>query len=167
MRDVLGQYGLDEEVMDKIIDAQNRLLDSPVPIIKLSKRLGIKSVQKSPLGKRTSGRIYRKSGDYIIQTNMGEPWKRRRFTIAHELAHFLLHKDKIGDGITENALYRSGLPSRDEVDANRLAADILMPDAKIQDFINETGTEHVTIASLAKVFGVSVSAMTVRLGIPM
>lgn len=165
MSSELQQYNLGEK--EKIIvEAQSCLLANPVPIIRLSKSFGIAAVKKRTFDKNVSGQIRLVDGDYVIETNKAEPRTRRRFTIAHELAHFLLHKDKIGNGITENTLYRSGLPTQYEVEANRLAADILMPNEKIQEYIDIHGTDQVTIESLAKAFDVSVAAITVRLGIP-
>src|SRR3546814_18529596 len=52
---------------------------------------------------------------------------RRRFSIAHEIAYFALHRNLIGDGVTDDAMYRSNLSSAVEVQANRMAAGILMP----------------------------------------
>ncbi len=162
----LQEYKLGKSIKRKIISAQSHLLAHPVPIIKLAKSLGISAVEKHDLDKNVSGRICLTEDKYVIHTNKAESKARRRFTIAHELAHFLLHRDKIGNGITENTLYRSGLSTRDEIDANRLAAVILMPNEKIEEYIDKYGKSHVTIAGLSNTFGVSVSAMTVRLGIP-
>ncbi len=163
MNTELKKYGLSNDVIEKIVGAQSHLLRYPVPIIKLSKELGIESVEKTMFDKKISGEIRLINGGYFIRTNKTESRKRRRFTIAHELSHFLLHKEKVGNGITENTLYRSNLSTQDEVEANRLAADILMPSEQIQKHIDEVSS---AIGDLAETFDVSVSAMTVRLGIP-
>ncbi len=92
------------------------------------------------------------NGEYAIYSNGKDPKVRRRFTYAHELAHFLLHKEHIGDGLRENPLFRSILSNQQEIEANKLAADILMP----LPILNE----------LAEIFDVSRSAMLIRLGIP-
>src|SRR3546814_2493487 len=64
---------------------------------------------------------------FAIYVNGSHPRVRRRFSIAHEIAHFALHRNLIGDGVTDDAMYRSNLSSAVEVQANRMAADILMP----------------------------------------
>src|SRR3546814_15171584 len=64
---------------------------------------------------------------FAIYVNGSHPRVRRRFSIAHEIAHFALHRNLIGDGVTDDAMYSSNLSSAVEVQANRLAADILMP----------------------------------------
>ena len=67
------------------------------------------------------------SRGYVCFVNNTHSTERQRFTIAHEIAHFILHRDYIGDGITDNGLLRSNLSSEIEIAANRLAADIIMP----------------------------------------
>src|SRR3546814_7195870 len=61
---------------------------------------------------------------FAIYVNGSHPRVRRRFSIAHEIAHFALHRNLIGDGVTDDAMYRSNLSSAVEVQANRMAADI-------------------------------------------
>ena len=165
-KDELSNYGLGHNQKELIKDSHKVLLENPVNIVSLAKQFGIKKVVRSPMNKGISGKIEKREEGYVIITNEAEPKERRRFTIAHELVHFILHKEKIGDGFTENTLYRSGLSSQYEVEANRLAADILMPLNKIEEYISNEGTEKATIAGLAKVFNVSFSAIRVRLGIP-
>lgn len=77
-----------------------------------------------------SGAILRKiDGRYAIYVNARKSRLEEYFIAAHELAHFLLHKEKLdADGrITDRVLFNSGLPHEDELDANRLALWILFP----------------------------------------
>lgn len=115
-----------------------------------------------------SGKIVRSDrhggvSGYAIFVNNNDKRTRQRFTIAHEIAHYLLHKNEIGDGIVEDALYRSGLSNKQEAEANRLAADILMPWHLLNMVMND---QVKTISNLADIFHVSESAMSIRLGIP-
>ena len=102
---------------------------------------------------------------YAIFVNNNHHTHRRRFTIAHEIGHFVLHGDLIGDGIAEDYLLRAdGFPNRIETEANKFAASLLMPrhlmiDYQIQGILS--------IPELAKIFNVSKDAMSIRLlGIP-
>jgi IrrE N-terminal-like domain len=60
----------------------------------------------------TSGSIqrsYDRSGPqtYLIRINGRDPEVRKRFTLAHELAHFLLHKDDLDRAdVVDSAMYR-------------------------------------------------------------
>jgi Zn-dependent peptidase ImmA (M78 family) len=58
-------------------------------------------------------------------------------------------------------MYRSGLPHREEVQANALAADILMPRKKLAEKRSELGDD---VGKLAEAFWVSKQAMEIRLG---
>jgi|LakMenEpi03Aug12_release.lakeMendotaPanAssembly.Ray.scaffolds.fasta_scaffold1239491_2 Zn-dependent peptidase ImmA (M78 family) len=113
-----------------------------------------------------SGKIIKdqnSASGYAIYVNEKHAEVRKRFTIAHEIAHYILHKDLIGNGITDDGLYRSGLSNSVEAAANKLAADILMP----WHLINQAVAEGLdTVALLANHFRVSQTAMAIRLGIP-
>jgi len=86
--------------------------------------------------------------------------------VAHEIAHYLLHRDQIGQGITDDALYRSSLSDSREAEANRLAADILMPRGAIATAVAKIGAveRDELVAKMADEFGVSEIAMRIRLG---
>ena len=85
--------------------------------------------------------------------------------LLHELAHFLLHADQIGTGIADDVLYRSSLSDRREAQANRLAADILMPDDLVRQQVEAAHEKGVgdLVLSLAKEFAVSEAAMRIKL----
>ncbi len=140
----------------------------PIKVIALAHELGLK-VYTSSLGPNVSGMIKKDgrggSSGYAIFANSGHAETRRRFTIAHEVAHYILHRDLIGDGIIEDALLRAeGLNNSLERQANSMAANILMPWHLI-DGARETGT--TTIEGLATLFNVSRDAMSYRvLGVP-
>lgn len=135
----------------------------PVNVVGLANRLGIK-VYDAAWPENISGKIQKdakKGGEsgFAIYVNRAHPNTRKRFTIAHEIAHYVLHEDKIGDGIFDDALYRSGLPEKIEVQANGLAADILMP---WQELVKRT---PAGVHELAELFNVSEQAMSIRLGL--
>ncbi len=106
------------------------LADIPVKLGSLARELGVSAVKIASMKTGVSGQITKEDDKYIIRVNRNEARERQRFTIAHELAHYLLHRqviDQFRDGITDNVLYRSGAPERVEYEANKLAADLVMP----------------------------------------
>ncbi len=141
--------------------------NAPVDIVAIAHNLGI-NVYSACESENLSGKIIKdsklggKSG-YAIFVNSNDSPVRQRFTIAHEIAHFVLHKHEIGDGIVEDALYRSCLSNKKEVEANKFAADILMPWHLINRVMQKP---FENIKELAERFQVSQSAMSIRLGIP-
>ena len=150
----------------KIINTSQ--LKAPVQTVPIAKRLGLKVYRSKPnVWPSDLSGLLRKAPDdpkkFNIYVNGDHHVHRRRFTIAHEIAHFVLHRDLIGRGISDDALYRSGLNNSVEAQANRLAADILMPWHLIDPYI-ENGISDIGV--LADTFKVSKSAMSIRMGVP-
>ena len=144
---------------------QDRL---PVPVVKLAGALGATVYTVSDWPDETSGMIRRDlalGGDqgYVIYVNKQHSPNRQRFTIAHEIAHIVLHADLIGNGITTDGMYRSGLPSSVEWAANRFAGNILMPRHKIEERMAKGIT---SLKALAREFQVSKEAMAIQLDWP-
>ena len=138
----------------------------PIQVTPLANHLGIR-VYHAPWPDEISGKIQRdidRGGEsgFAIFVNKSHAPVRRRFTIAHEVAHYVLHEDKIGDGIFDDAMYRSGLSQQEEVQANALAADILMPRSLVSKMRKLHGDE---IDKLTDIFWVSEPAMKIRLGL--
>ena len=52
------------------------------------------------------GEIKKENGKFIININGVHHYYRQRFTMAHELAHFELHRDLIGEGVDDNIDYK-------------------------------------------------------------
>ena len=91
--------------------------------------------------------------------------------MAHELGHFVLHKDK-GNMFMDKVLFRKSsqeYSSQDvqlEKEANYFAANILMPEKAVRmQFANSLNDfyDDSNIQNLAEKFKVSSSAMTYRL----
>jgi hypothetical protein len=101
---------------------------------------------------------------------------RQRFTIAHELGHLLLHGYKSAHADrTFKVRLRDSHSSEgsvlEEVEANRFAAELLMPAAVIRkrlanhsiEYAPVGGAAEQEIANLAKEFNVSTQALQIRL----
>ncbi|EHH1035571.1 ImmA/IrrE family metallo-endopeptidase [Vibrio parahaemolyticus] len=153
---------LSDSEREMIVNFHNEF---PVKVGALAKSFGI-SVKSSTLDAGISGEIKREDGGFVIRVNRHDVKARQRFTLAHEIAHFLLHKELIGDGIVDDILYRSSLSDRMEAQANRLAADILMPMTFINKKMIELGQyrEEERIEKIATLLEVSITALKYRLG---
>lgn len=145
--------------------ARHQTGDLPVQMVDLAHDLGI-PVFRVPNWPDTLSGMIKKTPDsesgFAIYVNDDHAPTRRRFTIAHECAHAILHPELIGDGITDDALYRSGLSDAVEAQANRLAADILMPRSRLDQLIDRGET---SVSRLAREFWVSEQSMAIRLGV--
>ncbi|WP_259699405.1 ImmA/IrrE family metallo-endopeptidase [Pseudomonas fluorescens] len=137
----------------------------PVAVGAIAKDLGL-TILKSTMPGSISGEIRETEGVITIKVNRHDVKERQRFTIAHEIAHFLLHRERLAGGITDDVLYRSRLSDDLEREANRLAADIIMPASLIQEALIMHGTlkpddRYKKIAELAQV---SLAAIKIRTG---
>lgn len=146
----------------------------PVDVVAIAKSMGV-MCENGELDPEISGqleRIPRPKGfmvdQFKITVNKTHGEQRRRFTIAHEIGHFLLHKDLIGDGVDDNKAFRSTamgnfhntkIGPREEAEANNFAAQLLMPKYLLEQEI-ENGSSFY---DLCRDFGVSQSAMEYRL----
>tara|TARA_R110002072_G_scaffold15856_14_gene62739 strand:+ start:1099 stop:1605 length:507 start_codon:yes stop_codon:yes gene_type:complete len=160
-------------LLEKITPDERGVVDKhraqvPVRVSALAQELGLEIVLAA-LSPNISGMIEPSdtaANGYKIKINKFEKEERQRFTAAHEISHYLLHREYIKNGIVDSALYRSNLSSYKETQANKLAADILMPVEAVRAALNDLGGQKTddNARVLASEFKVSVPAMKVRLG---
>ena len=154
------------EEREKIVEAQKSLLGEPVAIVRLCGQFGVIATKDDDLPEEISGSIRKDAkGAFAISYNGNDSITRQRFTVAHELAHYLLHRNYLDDDNPENVLFRGKLSNKKEIEANRLAAKILMPANAIDTYTR--GEKAFSIRNMAATFGVSPQAMSIRLGIPL
>lgn len=121
----------------------------------------IKIIYKD-LGKSASGFLEKIDNQWCIYVNRYESLQRQRFTIAHELGHFLYHNDEYANAVApmhDQVFFRDENTNHMERQANDFASDLLMPEdifnQYIQDGIN-------TISALADKFNLSTPAVKYR-----
>jgi Zn-dependent peptidase ImmA (M78 family) len=140
---------------------------APVDIKALIGRLGVAYVERD-MPPEESGYIEYDGLMCVIAVNANDGLQRKRFTAAHELAHFLLHRDLLRkrkhlDRLFGEAARRNPsapLEHAHEVQANQYASRLLMPKATIDQQILNGVTD---LRALANLFLVSEEAMRFRL----
>jgi Zn-dependent peptidase ImmA (M78 family) len=155
--------------------AQFGVRAAPVPVDKIAKGLGAQ-LRFSPLDDELSGMIYISEGTPIIGINALHHPNRQRFSLAHEVAHLVLHRPLISGKVHVDKEFRVAVLNRDttsalgtekiEIEANQFAAELLMPTAwfiaalesKAFDIDNEGPLDE-----LAKKFRVSRQALEFRI----
>jgi Zn-dependent peptidase ImmA (M78 family) len=158
-----------EEKVAKILRRHN-VLRPPVPVGDLAYAEGI-DVRLAPTAMNISGALIRSSnGKVLIALNDAHHANRQRFTIAHELGHFFLEHNGLGTHIdadfTINLRNEVSAEATDsnEIHANAFAAELLMPKTFIlRDICDFLPLDAAAIAKLARRYGVSEQAMTIRL----
>jgi Zn-dependent peptidase ImmA (M78 family) len=145
----------------------------PVAIDVVAQRLNL-TMEAAALGENVSGMLVVKGERGAIGYNSAHARVRQRFTISHEIAHYLLHTKKTGKTqlfIDRHVTFRrdensSAGVDHDEVEANQLGAALLMPRGLVQQEIRRNDLnldDEEAISLLAKRFGVSGAAMSNRL----
>jgi len=148
---------------------QDLLKNIPVNVEGIIRLHGIGLNKNANLADGLSGEI-RKIGeeDYQISTQSNEHYYRKRFTMAHELGHFLLHKDKIGNGVNDTPAYRTSekddlfntnITQENETEANAFAAALLMPKGAIEYYVGE----KKSLKEMSTIFQVSERALEIRI----
>jgi Zn-dependent peptidase ImmA (M78 family) len=133
-------------------------------------KLGLSLFSATFTDTNLSGAIYKDNDQFKIYVNKNHPITRKRFTIAHEIGHYISAlsgshsaKQLFSDNQCfedYNISYRkNGLFSEAETEANEIAAQILMPEIDVKHFTEQ----KLSIEEMAERFFVSQAAMSIRL----
>lgn len=147
----------------EIIDSFS-ITSAPVPVESIVESLGIK-ISYAP-STDYSGMLIRKSdGAILMGVNNSESSQRIRFTIAHELGHYFLDKQKVTVDY-RNKNYSSSKPTK-EKEADFFAANLLMPESfVVNDFKSITNDKiflEEDLEKMADKYQTSKEAMYYRL----
>lgn len=172
-----SEYKKIENLVIKILKDQG-INSPPINIEKIAKSKGAQIVPYE-MGNEISGILVVNGNKGVIGVNTSQAKVRQKFTIAHELAHYLLHrqgpkeqKEQLFVDKDFIVKYRSNKSySREEMrhesEANAFAAALLMPKqfifAELNKKQNQDLSETALIEELARIFDVSIPAMTYRL----
>lgn len=137
--------------------------------IEIANMLGIKVYKTTDITQSSFIAFDKDENCYSIYINSKEVGTRQRFSIAHEIAHFLLHKERIiSFGIVGRQCDES-LTLTEEKNADTLAARILMPENCVWEYMNNlkiSDNDKLNlriIKDFAKEFEVSLIAGILRL----
>jgi Zn-dependent peptidase ImmA (M78 family) len=142
----------------------------PVDVERIAEAHAV-SVVKQDLEDSVSGVLVIKDDTGIIGVNSNHHPNRQRFTVAHELGHFLLHPDAGRVFVDRSPVFfRDGMSSegtsQQEIEANAFAAALLMPEAELKRLLDDhpvDAFDEMSVRRLAARLGVSAQALTIRL----
>lgn len=163
---------LNAKSLIEILENSGYELKLPIDVNEIINILGI-PVEKRPDFRKSkvTGSISMKEGTPKIWINpmMNQSKERERFTLAHELGHFMLHiapsfKDEYisDDNIEWN---RDSNWDVREMEANKFAAELLMPSEQIKEEFNtlDSANKEIKVEKLSEAFKVSRQAVQFRL----
>lgn len=116
-------------------------------------------IEKEVLPSDKSGKLEYKNGLWIMTVNILHPSVRQRYTLGHELGHYLNHRDSV-KSFVDTVFFRSKQKSSMEYMADDFAARLLMPENDIKILLSQ-GIK--TVKEMAARFDVSLEAMKYRL----
>jgi len=152
-------------------------IKAPINVQAIAEFLGI-TVSFQPFKPELSGVLLKEETRTVIGVNSAQASTRQRFTIAHELGHYVLaHKGEI---FVDQTVRRQAVTIRhdnksslgtdsNEKDANAFAAELLMPEELIYNAVrkhlHKVGEidPETLVSQLAMEFDVSSEAMQYRL----
>lgn len=156
----------------------NGIKSAPVPVDEIAQTLGAE-IHYEPADDDLSGFLFRdlRQKKAIIGVNSNHHPKRQRFTVAHEIGHFLLHEYEGFHFDGNNQWFqvkrrdnksKSGTDT-EEKEANLFAAELLMPAQFLKaDLLKLSGVDlladsNQSFTKLAERYGVSTQALSYRL----
>ncbi len=155
--------------------ANRDLIDTPQKLLTFARQKGLKmvpldvegiakaldiDVKKQSLENELSG-ILRKvpeSDNWELLINKKHHPNRQRYTIAHEIGHYLLHRH-LQVEFQDRIFFRGAERSKEELQANSFASEVLIPESDFRQMVSEGKNK---VDELAKTFGVSTLALRIR-----
>src|SRR4051794_35364169 len=155
--------------VDRLL-SESSIRNPPVPVDRVAERLGA-AIKLAPFDGELAGVLMRRGSEVIIGVNSRHHSNRQRFTIAHEIGHLVLHKPDFHLDKKLEIQRRDSVSSLavdpDEIEANRFAAELLMPHSMILNDLRraivDVEEDQEEIRSLAERYSVSLQAMTLRI----
>lgn len=127
--------------VDRLFQDGDIGVNPPIPIVKIAEKMGFSVFEKRFDRRELSGiiaidsdlkdhKIYQT--DRVVCVNSEDSSSHRRFTIAHELAHYIFDFDEQNKITYYDAYITDEADSDKERVANRFAAELLMPKANFE-----------------------------------
>lgn len=154
------------ETRASMVDEARRSVagEGALDVAALAANLGLEVYQER-LPDNNGGYIAYDGEDTFIVVNAGHPITRQRFTIAHELGHYVNDWERLQK---EGRLDRdkSAASATSEIEADQYAAAILMPEEDTRSFVSLLGPSEITakvVEQVAEHFNVSKTMAIQRL----
>lgn len=145
-----------------------KYIGPPVNIEAIIRGMGIELDKRAELDTEIAGQLVKsEDGKFKISVNKADTYYRQRFTMAHELGHYLLHAHLIGDGVDDSIAYRSvpkgkfynsSITSVEETQANQFASRLLLP----KSVIIQNANIGSTLKELSVLLQASIRATEIR-----
>lgn len=99
----------------------------------------------------------------FITVKKGSPIYRQRFSIGHELGHWVLHRGQALQQCKVEDMQLAGRSTKIESSANKFAAELLLPEGMFKKYSRQHELCLDAVRSLADTFRTSLTATALRL----
>lgn len=143
----------------------------PVDVESVAEYLGL-SIVDEDLESSVSAMLVVKDGrGGVIGVNTNHHPNRKRFSLAHEIGHYLLHRKEATVFVDAAPVFfrddtSSAGTERQEIEANAFAAELLIPADSLRESVEQQALDpydDAAVQRLARAFGVSAQALTIKL----
>lgn len=149
----MNEAMIESKAMDTLKKIQINDETDAIDVIKIAKELGFVVGNAGGLEDDVDGfiivnkgrrRVLGQKTDRLIGVNSSKELAWKRFIIAHEIGHYVLHYDEsINKGMFAHREHRTG-KNEGENEADFFAANLLMPRDKFEKRVNEMKAKGLT-----------------------
>lgn len=139
---------------------------SDVDVIALAKNMGLRIEEVEFKEQDISGVLSKVDNTYVISINKQDTYTRKRFTIAHEIGHYVLGHLNDASFNHMEIFRKSGQKDDKEVDANKFAATLLIDKQVLKNvcfIVRKLKDRSSKISLAADFFDVSKSTLEYRI----
>ena len=159
-----------KKIVKKLL-TDNNLYQAPINVVKLAETLKFTVLQQNLgydgallVNDEETFEIDHQDYNRVILVDNDQINTRKRFTIAHEISHFLIEYDGKSSMFAHREEKHKGDPKEREADS--LASEILMPYELLDEFVKKCRTKfsnyYLTATAIADHFNVSQMAAEYR-----
>lgn len=146
---------LPAKLVELVRHTYSRCMGPPVDVRSIARQAGIDVLEWPFVDSELCGLLHWIHNTPVIIVNSRHSWQRQRFTIAHELYHFMVDMPSPQAAL----MLKKGSPQGRERHADRFAAQLLM-DA---DLVCGLHQRDMPFGAMCATMGVSKQAMNIRL----
>lgn len=165
---VIQEQSLSQKVAKDIYTANPMYVsDNTFDVLKYVETLHDVELKLEVLDDNVSGYIKKEGDKFVISINKAQTPLRQRFTLAHELGHYTIHKSQLTGQHTDISLFRDSNEDRLGIEyvANDFAAELLMPEDGFRNAIAEGENTPRQLSALFQVTEKAVLYRAYKLGI--
>ena len=138
----------------------------PVPLESIAKYLGVSEIIQKPLEGYDGLLMQSPNGSIIIFINSNTSSSRKRFTLAHEIGHIIINRSLGDKSPNELNCDKFNPESKDEEQlCDRIASEILMPNAFLKQFCIDHGIKALSLEMFSNLFGCSKESVARRIAV--